>query len=1067
MKKFVLLVLVLMLGFSGFAQREITGRVTNAGDGSPMVGATVKIKGSSTGGAVADVDGNFTLKMTGGSDVLVFSSIGYKTREVRLEPGQTSIDVSLGEGSEMLGEVVVVGYGTMRKPDVTGSVSSLSGENLQKSTIVSLEQGLQGRIPGVQVSQNSGAPGAAASIRIRGASSITGSNEPLYVIDGIPMSGAGTATVNYEWSGGSGGQNMVSPLAAIAPSDIVSIDILKDASATAIYGSAGANGVIIVTTKRGQSGKFSVTYDGYAALQIRPNKYKMMNLSQYAEYQKSLNAEGFLENIDQSYLDPSLLGKGTDWQDEVTRNAWMHNHAISMSGGAKGLQYALSLGYTGQDGTYLNSDFERYTARVSVDNEFNKWVKAGGVLSYARTDENMINNDGINGLVMQAALMSPAVPVYDFDGKYAGPNTTFGSSLYNPVALTKDQINNFIRDRIMGNVYAQFNFGKYVSFRTEFGIDGGHNKNLGFKPSYEYGLLKETNIKIMQQEENNFYFNWKNYLTYNQSFGNHNLNIMAGTETSQSTWNGTQIIKDQLSSNDIHVTGKDGVFTSNNGWSGRVAKLSVFGRANYNYADRYLLTLTARGDASSRFGANHRWGLFPSAAAAWRISNEEFMKPAENVVSNLKLRIGYGHNGNDNIGNYLYGSTMLAVPTWTGTGYRMQNNANPDLKWETSIQYNTGLDIGFFNQRIDLTVDVYYKTTKDLLLQPSVSPVLGGSEPWLYIAAPYMNIGKVDNKGMDIALNTHNIAGKDFNWYSNLVVSVNRNKVVALDDLGTPFYGDLNQMTFNGAFTTVSTIMVGQPMGVFYGYVTDGYYKDANDLMTSAKPTDVGVHRTTGAWIGDVKFKDISGPNGVKDGVIDEYDQTIIGDPNPEFTFGFNNTFTYKGWELNLNLTGQYGGEILNYVRVKTEGGMNLWDNQSVSELDRVQLGYHDGNNQNVTDPNNCYITNLSDNPTIPRFSVNDINGNNRMSDRWLEDASFLRIQNISLAYNFPKEWLKKAYITNLKLYFNAQNVWTFTKYSGLDPEIGSYNQNVILTNIDLGRYPTPRIFSLGVNIGF
>ncbi|WP_255495253.1 SusC/RagA family TonB-linked outer membrane protein [Dysgonomonas sp. 521] len=787
----------------------------------------------------------------------------------------------------------------------------------------------------------------------------------------------------------------------------------------------------------------------------------MMNLRQFGTYQQQLYNEGFMANVDQAYLDPSLLGKGTDWQDAVTGDAWMNNHNLSLNGGTDKTQYVASIGYTKQNGIILTSDFERFTGRLNIDSEVNKYVKIGASLSYSRTDESVVNNDGINGVVMQAALMSPSVPVYDFDGNYAGPETVNGSSIYNPVALTKDQINSLRRDRVMGSIYGQLNLTKNLNVRSEFSLDASNNVNKGFKPSYEYGQLKNTDIMIMQREDHSTYWLWKNYATYNQSFNKHTLNVMAGTEASKSVWEGTQFHKNQLSSNDIHVIGSDGEFVSNSGWKGEQTTVSVFGRANYNYDDRYLLTATLRADASSKFGANNRWGYFPSFAGAWRINNEKFMENTNDWLSNLKLRLGYGQVGNSNIGTYLYGSTMVAIPSLFGTAYRMAKNANPNLKWEASIQYNGGLDVGLFNGRVDLSFDAYYKTTKDLLLQPSVSPVLGGSN-YSDIQTPYMNIGKVDNKGIDISLNTHNIAGKDFNWHSNLTFSLNRNKVKEMDSSGTPIYGKLD---WYAGFQTVSMITVGQPVGVFYGYITDGLYKDAEDLRNSAKPEGVEIHRTTGAWVGDVKFKDISGPNGVPDGVINEYDQTVIGDPNPDFTFGFSNTFTYKDWELGIGLTGSVGGDILNYVRVKTEGLNSQWDNQATSALNRAQLGYSDGNIYDVTNPDNCYI--INPNANIPRWSGNDINGNNRMSDRWIEDGSYLRIQNISLAYNIPRTLLRKTGIVSCKLYFNAQNVYTFTGYSGLDPEIGSYNQQAGLSNVDMGRYPTPRVFTLGANITF
>lgn len=1060
MKNILFFVLAILLSSHVVAQETtVTGVILDNKEGYPIIGANILVKGTSVG-TVADLDGNFKIKLPTGKNVLVVSSVGYKTQELQVKPGQL-VKVILEENTEVLDEVVVVGYGSMKKTDLTGSVASLSGDKLKESIVTNVDQMLQGRVAGVQVATNSGAPGAATSIRIRGASSINNTNEPLYIIDGIPMSGAGTTTAGFNWTGGSNGQNQVNPLASIAPSDIVSMDVLKDASATAIYGAAGANGVVIITTKRGKSGKANITYDGYVALQQRTGKLDMMNLREFAQYQKSLYDEGVMYNVDQAYLDPSLLGTGTDWQDEVTKDALMHSHNVSLTGGTDKTQYAASIGYTGQDGIMLTSEFERFTGRLNIDNEFNKYVKVGASLSYSRTDEAIINNDGINGVVMQAALMSPSVPVYDFDGNYAGPESVNGSSIYNPVALTKDQINTVLRERFMGNAYAQLTFTDFLNFRSEFGMDGSNNLNKGFKPSYEYGQLKNTDIMIMQREEHSLYWIWKNYATYNQSFGKHSLNVMAGTETSKSAWEGTQLQKNQLSNNLIHVIGQDGVYTSNSGWKDAVTRVSVFGRANYNYADRYLLTATLRADASSKFGVNNRWGYFPSFAAAWRITSEEFMENTRDWLSNLKLRLGYGQVGNDNIGTYLYGSTMIAYPSAFGTAYRMSNNSNPDLKWEASEQYNVGIDLGLFNGRVDLVVDAYYKTTKDLLLQPSVSPVLGGSNYW-DIQTPYMNIGKVENKGLDIALNTHNISTRDFSWDSNITVSLNRNKVVKLDDLGTTIYGKLD---WYAGFQTVTMITEGQPIGVFYGYQTDGLYKDAEDLMNSPKPEGVTINRTTGSWVGDIKFKDISGPDGVPDGIINEYDQTIIGDPNPDFTFGFTNTFTYKNWGLSIGLTGAYGGDILNYVRVKTEGLVSQWDNQAVTALNRAKLGYYDGNNMNVSDPYNCYIINSD--ATLPRWSGNDLNGNNRMSDRWIEDGSYLRIQNIALSYNFPKSWLKKCHLANCKLYLNVQNVYTFSAYSGLDPEIGSYNQQALLSNIDMGRYPSPRVYTFGANITF
>jgi TonB-linked SusC/RagA family outer membrane protein len=536
---------------------------------------------------------------------------------------------------------------------------------------------------------------------------------------------------------------------------------------------------------------------------------------------------------------------------------------------------------------------------------------------------------------------------------------------------------------------------------------------------------------------------------------------MVGTEISASDWGGQQIVKQNLSTNEIHVITQDGEFVAgpSNGWKDRSTTVSAFGRLNYNYDERYLLTLTLRGDASSKFGMNHKWGYFPSTALAWRISNEDFLKD-NNYLSNLKLRLGYGQVGNSNIGTYLYGSTMQSITTPFGIAYRMRNIANPDLRWEASEQYNAGLDVGVFHERISLSVDAYQKDTKDLLLQVSVPSYLGGSG-YNDVQTPMVNIGQVRNRGIDITLNTVNIEQRNFNWSSNLIFSLNRNKVIALNDDQQILYGNVDWWA---EFQTATMITVGQPLGIFYGYVVDRLFTDKEDILGHAlqieDPTAPGVNlynQNTGIYVGDIKYKDISGPGGKPDGIIDDYDQTIIGDPNPDFTFGFTNTFKIKNFEIGLSLTGSYGADILNFARFRTEGMTSIWDNQANAVTKRAQVGADANDNKYLLNPET----------SMPRPSTNDFNRNNRMSTRFIEDGSFLRIQNLSLAYHIPAALIKKAGIQNLKVYANVQNLYTFTNYSGYDPEVGAYNQSALLQNIDRGRYPTPRSITLGLNIGF
>ena len=1064
------LVLLLLLGLSSLGSiqaqiRTITGVVTSK-EGEPLIGATVIANRDASRGTVTDFDGSFSLEAETG-DVLEISYTGYEVTS-QVITAESSYDIVMSNDVELLDEVIVVGYGTQKKSDLTGAVSSLSGEDLRSSITTNLDQALQGRVAGVQVTQNSGQPGGAASIRIRGSNSITGSSEPLYVIDGIPFQGDGAATAGFDWAGGANGQSRVNPLSTINPNDIVRIEVLKDASATAIYGARAANGVVLITTKRGEEGTSKISYNAYYAEQSLPNKLEMMSLPEYARYQVQI-AEDLGQTVNQRYLDPSLLGEGTDWQDEIFRTAPMQSHQLSVSGGSDRTQYAVSGGYFQQDGIVIGSDFERFTTRVNLDNQVNDWFKVGASLAYASTKEKITLNDGGDGIIMQALVMPPDVPVRDFNGEFAGPSSNTSDISFNPVGAALLRNNTLDRQRLMANLYGNVNLFKGVSFRSEIGFDNNHSLNKAFHPTYDWGVLVNNENQLRQREENNFFWIWKNYLTHETTLGErHQLTTMVGTEAQKSNWEGTQITKKQFSSNDIQVLSEGDDLTSRTtGWKDAASLASYFGRVNYSFDNRYLVTLTMRADGSSKFGPNNRWGYFPSGSFAWRVSKENFLKNS-NTIYDLKLRIGYGEVGNQAIANYLYGSSLLTMTTPFGTAYRLERISNPDLRWEATKQFNAGIDLALYKGRVDLTFDVYQKETTDMLLQLSIPSYLGGTN-YNDISAPFANVGSLENRGFDLSLTTRNITGKKFDWTTTLTYSQNRNQILELDDDSRVYWRNLY---WYSEFQTATRTAVGSPVGLFYGYVTEGLFENQQDILDHAVQISDGnttaenpngqnlVSKTQGVWIGDVKFKDLNG-----DGVIDVNDQTIIGDPNPDFTFGINNNFSYGPFDLTVYVNGAMGVDILNYSRVVIEGQTSVFNNQAATVANRAQVALIDPNGS-ADDPENVVLANPGEN-TLPRPSTNDNNRNNRMSDRFIEDGSYLRIQNVRLGYTLPTTLTQKIRIQRLRVYANAQNLYTITNYSGYDPEIGSFNQDPLLQNVDMGRYPSPRLFTFGLDVDF
>ena len=1064
MKKVYLVLAVFFSCLSiAVGQKAITGIVKDA-TGEALIGVNVFIKGAESRGTLTDIDGNYSISARE-SETLVFSYIGFKLQEFPVGTS-TLINVTLDADAEVIDEVVVIGYGQVRKSDLTGAVSSVSGEELRTSLTTNIDQALQGRVAGVQVTQNSGAPGGAASIRIRGSNSISLSNEPLYVVDGIQFQGDGGSTAGFDWAGGANGQNRVNPLSTINPADIVSIDVLKDASATAIYGSRGANGVIIITTKRGKAGRSKISYNSYYGQQELQRKLEMMPLNQFAEYQAQISTD-LERQINQRYADASLLGAGTDWQDEIFRKAGSMSHQLSISGGNDKTTYAITGGYYKQDGIVIGSNFDRISTRINLDNNVTDWLKFGGNFAFTKTNETITLNDGGDGVIMQSLMMNPDVSVRDIDGNYAGPNSNEVSAGYNPVAAALERNNTLGRQRLLSNVYGNFNIIKGLEFRSEFGFDNNHSLNHAFQPTYKWGAIENRENRLRQREENSFFWINKNYFTYNTKIGGiHALNVLLGHEAQKSTYEGTDLTVRNLPSNDIQILSQGTPVGVPGAWKGAQSLLSYFTRVNYTFSDKLLATFTYRADASSKFGPGNKWGYFPSGALAYRLSEEAFMKDNE-VIDNLKVRLGYGVSGNQSIENGAFGSLMTSVNTPFGLGFRPSRIANPNLGWESTAQLNAGLDVALFKNRIDFTLDFYNKQTSDMLLTPSVPSYLGGAG-YNNIEPPIINVGRLENKGFDLSVNSRNILKDKFTWTTGLTFSRNRNKILELDDDARIYWQNLY---WYSEFQTATTTRVGQPIGMFWGFVSDGLFTDEADIrnhavqvsdgiITSENPSGQNlVDKRTGVWIGDMKFKDLN-----NDGVINQNDQTYIGNPNPDFTFGFNNTFTYGPFESTIYFNGSYGGDILNYSRVVIEGMTNVFSNQAATTFNRAQYRYLDPNGS-VSDPANVVLANPG--TEIPRPTTNDVNRNTRMSDRFMEDGSYIRLQNLQFGYTLPQNLTRRAKVERLKVYFNAQNLALFTKYKGYDPEIGAFNQSSRLQNADMGRYPTPRMYTVGFDVDF
>jgi TonB-linked SusC/RagA family outer membrane protein len=1027
--------------FKLLVDKSISGTVRNTENEETLPGVSIVVKGNTKIGTITDIDGNFTLAIPDDAKYLVLSYIGFETKEVEIG-NRKLFDIKLDVDVKTLKEVVVIGYGEQKREDLTGAITSIKTSELKNIPQVSVDQLMQGKASGVVVTNNSGQPGSSASVRIRGITSLNGNNEPLYVIDGVPVSGDGQntstngrgATDGFSWAGGGNGQTAISPLSALNPSDILTIDILKDASATAIYGSRASNGVVIITTKRGKANDGKITYDAFYGIQTPSRFLETLTLNEFAKYQNEVSV-AYGGNKRADFLDPSLLGVGTDWQRQLMKPAGMISHQVGVSGGKDKMQYYISGGYMDQQGIVVGSGFNRYSTRLNLDNQVKSWFHIGTNFTASRTQERITLNDDGDGVVTNALLQSPDVPVRNVDGTFGGPIIENGATVgINPVAKALLIDNSVTRNRILGNMYADLILIKDLTFRTEFGTDLSFGKNDQFRPTYQWGRTSNPTASALKANNNSQFWILKNYLTYKFALGKHNFTTMAGHEVQESRWWGSTASRTGFITNDVKelsVGDKNG--QTGDSYAGSSALESYFGRLVYNFNSRYSLTATVRSDGSSKFAEGRKWGTFPSVAGAWTITNEPFMKQFKKI-SNVKIRLGYGQVGNQDIPNYRYNPTLSSAITGLGTGYKVDYTANPLLKWEAATQTNIGLDLGFLDGRVDVSADIYRKISKDFLY-PLPIPAILGSQGNGSIGAPYVNLGEMQNQGLDLSINSHNITGK-FIWNTSLNFSTYQNKVTDIQGLSAE-----GKVQFD--FFTVTKTVAGQPIGQFYGYKSLGIFRDVIDLAKSPRQFGRRIGEV-GNSLGDVKFADIN-----EDGLVDEKDLTYIGSPHPDFTFGVTNTFSYKGVDLSIFVQGSKGASIFNFIRRSTEGMDKLYTNQLKTVLNRW------------TDEN----PNASGN--VPRLVPGSDNPNLAISSRFLEDGSYLRIQNVSLGYNLPTPLINKVRLTRLRVYATIQNLMTFTNYSGFDPEIGAYNQRALLMNIDNGRYPMPRTYTVGVNLEF
>ncbi len=1022
---------ILLFGLGGpvFGQGfQVRGKVSQKSTAEALAGASVTVKGSTTA-VVTNTQGEFQITVPEKQSTLVVSYSGMKKVEYRLSDPSLFVDIQMEISNGTLNEVVVIGYGARKRQELSTSVSSVSSKEITATPVADAAQALQGRVSGVTIVQNSGAPGGTGGtgIRIRGISSLTGTNNPLIVVDGYPLPDQSADNI----------------LNSFGTGDIESIDVLKDAAAAAIYGVRASNGVIMITTKRGRAGKTSLTVDMYTGLQEAWSLPTMLNARQYAILNSEARIASGLQVIpklaDFNAIE-TQYGKGTNWLDEIFRRAAMRNVTITASGGSDKAQYLFSAGYLRQDGIIYKTDIERFNLRFNGDIKVNDRIKIGNSLSMNKFIEHSTDTySPFNSVILLALMAPPTVSPRNADGTYAGGNgSADGFNEPNPIYQLEVPRNKFTKYRLTGNIFTEISLMKNLKFKALFGADYNYQEVNNFSPatpSTGGRPFAITGYSVQKGLYPDFLAEYT--LTYDKTIREkHKFNVVGGYTFQENRYSyvlagrGGNFTQNIPVLNDIIFRPTDISQTYNAAEDGINSRLmSYFGRINYDFDNRAYVSFSIRRDGSSNFAPNNKFAVFPSVSVAWRLTQEPFMKKAT-WLDELKVRASFGYTGNPNVAAnaYIQGINQTFQYTFgnsTGSGGVVGGAApsrsyNPDIKWEKNEQFNIGFDATAFSNRVNMTVDLYQRRSKDLILYVAPPFVSGTYESVSF------NTGTLQNRGIDLGSNAKVLSTKSINWTAGAVLSAYKNKVISLG-LSAPLDGGFARITGGSLRTTQ-----GLPANYFYGFVTEGIFQSYEEIANHAVQTP-GTDPTTSTAPGDIKFKDLNG-----DGVINDQDRTNIGNANPNFTYGLTNTVTYKNLELTVFLQGSAGNKVLNFTRWYTEGGV------SNGNYSNDVIGRWNGPGSSND---------------MPRLALNDPNGNNRVSDRFVEDASYLRLKNIRLAYNIPAKWIGYAKLKKAQFYASAQNLFTITNYSGMDPEVGG--------GVDIGFYPQARTYILGAVIEF